>query len=630
MRLISTLFLCCTAHSLIAQQFDTTVYNNELSVYVTNSSLENLDFTYYLEDTSLDNAHKIHPFRHSSSAWLDQGLIMSPAMALDLDLPNTGIFTQAPQTFSHGLLKSEDIKYYKSGASRTNLKYSQGASDLLYIQTQHSQNIFDRWTAGVNYHRIKTQNQFYDNLPGFNEERMTNVFGFQFFSHYVTLNKNYEVLADYAWNKSTVQETYGITDVDFFDTLSGRQKQYASSAFLPDAENLMSNRTVRVLQLFRPGERKIRVNDTTQIIDTTYGQIKEQWFNEATFRTQANRFIDNAYNENIYPIRYVSATTHDSIFERTFANRFGRIGEISSRLRYKAQLITEWVHLNQLNAHQGNYTNVQLAGNLRRDMLLRGKMILNAEWAVIGYYQGDWNFEGKFIHVVNRDSSALLEASYKSIRHRPDYNMQFFGSNYYYWNRAMDKTNIQQAKTTLRFPRQKTGLELIYRNITGYAYLGVDGLPIQSSNNISYYAVRMKSEVDLGSVFHSSIDLRLQNSNADELRIPDMTAKVSLYLEGHLFKKNMRAQFGVDGYYFSRFKGYQYDPSSRMFKLSNSTTGGYPLIDVFLNMHVQTMKLFVVVEQATQGLFEEDWYTLPGYPMVGTAVRFGAEWRLFN
>jgi len=612
----------------MAQQYDTAVYSNELSVYVTNSALENMDFTYVLEDTSLDRAHLIHPFRRSSTAWLDLGLIMSPGMSLDLELPSTGNFTQAPQIFSNGLLKSEDVKYYKSGTSRTNLKYSQGAPDLLYIQAQHSQNIFDRWNAGVNYHRIKTQNQFYDNLPGFNEERMTSVFGFQFYSHFVTLNKNYEVLADYTWNKSTVQETYGITDVDFFDTLSGRQKQYASSAFLPDAENLLSNRTIRVLQLFRQGERKIRVNDTTSIIDTTYGQIKAQWFNETTFRSQANRFVDNEYNENIYPIRYVSATTHDSIFERTFANRFGRIGEISSTLRYKAQLLTEWIHLNQLNAHQGNYTNVQVAGNLQRDMIF-GDLVLNAEWAAIGYYQGDWNLEGKFI-MANDDTSLVWDASLKSIRHRPDYHMQFFGSNYFYWNKAMDKTDIQQAKTTLRFPRQKTGLDLIYRNISGYAYLGVDGLPIQSTDNISYYAVRVKSVVGLGSIFHSSFDLRLQNSNDDVLRIPDMTAKVSLYLEGHLFKKNMRAQFGVDGYYFSRFKGYQYDPSSRMFKLSNSTTGGYPLIDVFLNMHVQTMKLFVVVEQATQGLFKEDWYTLPGYPMVGTAVRFGAEWRLFN
>jgi hypothetical protein len=103
-----------------------------------------------------------------------------------------------------------------------------------------------------------------------------------------------------------------------------------------------------------------------------------------------------------------------------------------------------------------------------------------------------------------------------------------------------------------------------------------------------------------------------------------------LYKEGFLFKKNMWTRFGVDVSYFSEFQGYGYNPVVRQFTLARGNIGGYPIIDVFLNAQVQTMTLFASLQHAGQGFFINDAFSAENYPLIGRAVRFGVQWRLFD
>lgn len=612
---------------MIAQDFDSLTGTGDWSYYTTASRVRSMQFERVSEDSTLDHPHRIHPMKRECIAWLDQGLPFTPTYSLDFQLPGTGHFQMSQPLFENSFLKSEDIRYYESEAPRTQLKYAQGTGDLINLQAEHNQKITDGWVAGLNYRRFKMQNLYYDNLALFNQQRMTNAYGAQFFTHFESGDKRYEVMADYTWNKAQLQETGGISNQIAFDTLNGRQKLYSGTGYLSEAQNLMAERGLTVRQFFRK-KQLIRVNDSTLVADQSYINIKSQWFQELNMKRSQFRFTDENYNESYFPVRYLGVETNDSISLNTISNEFGRCGQISQTgLKYVASVIHELIEVNQLNGFGGNYSNVQTHANLSRNTL-RQRTAVSLELVPIGYYAGDWNI-GLYHTVNSRDSNWTAGLSLHSIRHRPDYNTMFFGSNYRWWHQTFGKTDNQSVELFIALPGHAK-LSAAYYNIQGLVYVDGEVNTQQWNGRIGLVKLKLEGEQDVRRWLKLKYQLLYQKSDEEVLRLPDMAAKLSLYTQGYLFKNNMLAQLGFDGFFTSSFGGYQYDPASRMFYLSPLEMGGYPMVDVFLNMHVKAMKLFVVIEHVSQGYFNNDGYSLNGYPIIGRAVKFGAEWRLFN
>ena len=132
--------------------------------------------------------------------------------------------------------------------------------------------------------------------------------------------------------KNTVKETFGIANPDEFDQLSGRAKTFAGEANFYDASNLFIDRIWSVTQFFRPGERTIQVNDTTTGPDTSTSNISSQWFHQLRYRRHVNRFTDGDPNTILFPTRFVSLETHDSIFHSVLSNKVGKAFHVNSML----------------------------------------------------------------------------------------------------------------------------------------------------------------------------------------------------------------------------------------------------------------------------------------------------------
>ena len=92
----------------------------------------------------------------------------------------------------------------------------------------------------------------------------------------------------------------------------------------------------------------------------------------------------------------------------------------------------------------------------------------------------------------------------------------------------------------------------------------------------------------------------------------------------------MWARLGVEATYIDQITGYFYNPVVRQFVLSSQSIGGYPVVNVFLNMKVQTMTLFVSGRHLTQGMFRNDNFASALNPIMGRAVTLGVNWRLFD
>jgi hypothetical protein len=608
-----------------AQLFDTTVYQKDLSTFITSFGTEDLNLDHQDEDTALPFAHRLLRNEITDPIRIHTGRIAGPGMWLEPAMPNTDEFQSGRPLFANVFHHVDSIKYYNSTTPRTKLSYSQGTANLLYLGAQHSQNIAKNWSFGIDYTRVKSHNLYHNNLPAFNQERMANVFATSVYSHFTSRNRKYEIFGAFVNNRNNQRETHGITNAPLFDLFTGRDKSYSGEAWLSDAQNLFITRDFSIHQFYRMGKREIQVNDSTIVPDTATDNIKFQWFHQLNYRRNINRFSDNTTPNILYPDTLFSAVTLDSIFNDVIQNRFGFKGKIKG-FNAKGWILHEVIRVKQLNAHQSRLQHVQLGGKIVTDLSI-ATLDAGAKYSVTGYYAGDFALEGS---LTNSSKLGVLNVALSQIRHRPDYNDQFFGSNYYYWNNGFEKTDISRGQVSYALPKGQLRLHVDARLITGQVYYDTTGIALQHNSTIRYSKASLINELKLGRSYYLNNRIVAQTSSNRVLPLPQLLYKASLYKEGFLFKKNMWTRFGVDVSYFSEFQGYGYNPVVRQFTLARGNIGGYPIIDVFLNAQVQTMTLFASLQHAGQGFFINDAFSAENYPLIGRAVRFGVQWRLFD
>ena len=505
---------------------------------------------------------------------------------------------------------------------RSFFKYAQGAGNLIHLIAEHNQSITPNWSVGLNYHRNKIQNLFYDNLEQFDEERMTNGYSAQLFSRFHTRDLKYEALVDYTWNKYSVQETGGLSDLVRMDTLSGRQRLYSNSGLLSSSENLFKERIIRVNQFYRPGDRTVVFGDTT-VRDTSYETIDMQWQHTFTYSAISRRFTDDAYNDELYPVRLVGSITNDSFHLSTFKNSISRIQVLGSGvMRIGADY--ELASVKQIDGHSGLYSVARVRGAYKSI-----NSSIEVDFSPIGFYEGDWLASGELSVINDSNAMARVQLEALSIRRRPSFNEQFFLSNYLYWNQTM--TSVFQNRIAIRVQAGSYfDLSVSVNSIENFVYIKEEGTPSQIPEAVLIPLVKLKSQNVFFKRFHLNAMMTYQRIPNSRIRLPELNGTASLFIQGFMFKKNMLAKLGCDVYYNSRFNGVWYDPSSTLFRNSNNSVGGFPMINAFVNMQVKTMQLFVVGEHLLQGSVDGDWQSLEGYPLRARAFRLGACWRLFN
>jgi len=59
-------------------------------------------------------------------------------------------------------------------------------------------------------------------------------------------------------------------------------------------------------------------------------------------------------------------------------------------------------------------------------------------------------------------------------------------------------------------------------------------------------------------------------------------------------------------------------------------TGDYPMIDFFIHMKIKTARIFLKVENLSDGIFANRYFLTPHYPQAGRLLQFGLSWRFFD
>jgi hypothetical protein len=93
----------------------------------------------------------------------------------------------------------------------------------------------------------------------------------------------------------------------------------------------------------------------------------------------------------------------------------------------------------------------------------------------------------------------------------------------------------------------------------------------------------------------------------------------------------MRIEIGASVFYTSAYYANSYMPATGQFYLQNQQKyGNYPFIDFFLNVRVQTVRVFIKIDHLNSGYSGTNYIMTPHYPVNERAFKFGVSWKFFD
>ena len=217
----------------------------------------------------------------------------------------------------------------------------------------------------------------------------------------------------------------------------------------------------------------------------------------------------------------------------------------------------------------------------------------------------------------------------------PSFYMRHYHSNLHVWdNDNMEKEFRTRVEGELNIDRWGTNLRAGVENVKNYTYLNQKTVPEQNSGNIQILSATLKQNFRAG-IFHLDNEVTWQkSSNETVLPLPQISVYSNLYLLTKLAKKVLTVQLGADVRYFTKYNAPAYTPSIQQFHLQPENDqveiGGYPIVNVYANLHLKRTRLFAMYSHVNQGMGTRNSFLVPHYPINPNLLRIGVSWNFYD
>ena len=136
-------------------------------------------------------------------------------------------------------------------------------------------------------------------------------------------------------------------------------------------------------------------------------------------------------------------------------------------------------------------------------------------------------------------------------------------------------------------------------------------------------------------IFHLDNEVTWQKSSKEEiLPLPDLSLYHNFYLLTKLAKKVLTLQLGADVRYFTSYCAPAYMPATQQFHLQSEEDrveiGGYPIVDVYANLHLKRTRIFVMMSHVNAGMGQPNYFLAPHYPINQRVLKIGLSWNFYD
>ncbi len=640
-------FLICLFGSIAQAQIldDTTkqIYGPNTTKYFFEKDLLDDSESKYVLDTSIQNFHRYTYTQRYQNRYQDLGIMGTALRPVFFETP-TDIGARLGVD-SYRLLgyDSQKIKYYDTKSPFTQAYYAQGSNSDQELTFLYTRNINSRWNVGFEYGRVNADRQF---GSASRDDRLSDAIRFLLFTSYQSENEKYQLLYHFAHLNLSTSETGGVLPNELLpnDGLFSLRDSDAKLGRTADSRESIS--THHLFQQYK--------------IDPAFTV-----FHRLEIRRQLDAFNDRSMTNNgdFYPtaqsdliltsptgvsdtynvFNFNAINTSEQTIYNTIENTAGIKGKLAKfnyRLFFKNRLF-RWTTSYEDDILRTLAPDSSTASQRRIDKRIIGGLN-NMVGGTLFYQFGDSSRLEADAEILLGDNYRIrgvfqnqnFEASFQSMLYSPSLFQQRFISNHFEWDNGFSNILVNRATGgfTLETRNKKLSFnpQASYTVINNFVYLDSLARPRQTTDFIQLIQVGTSLDFQLGVLHSRNLAFFTANTGESFLRIPEIFLNAQIYCEDCFLKKYLQSQIGIDVHYKSGYFADAYMPVSKQFYLQdNFFVEGYAIIDLFLNVKVKNLRLFLRFSHVNQ-LPDSGYVTTPTYPGAPRNFVFGANWLFFK
>ncbi len=470
---------------------------------------------------------------------------------------------------------------------------------------------------------------------------------FTFYSSYT--GERYKMYFAVGINKLLGNQNGGVVDITTLQNLDTRQVA-VNLGGLNKAQSILKNTNFLLVQRYTVGGTKTVPGDSTSAGKSGLSGLSGTFSHIFILDKNTRTYSDQSPNSGFYDSIYINEVrTFDSLYSRSIKNtvRFDFATDESRKFRLGggAGIRNELFRYSQImpthdttlaDTAVWHRSNNVLTGRLYNDIGEKFRWVATGELYLSGYRAGDFNLNGVISKAFDlKKGRVSWDITGAITNNLPSFWYEQWGSNNFEWHNNFNKEFRIDLGTAFSYPARKTELKLNYALLDNYTDLDTAMLPHQNSGGLSVVSLLLRKELRAWK-FHLASDLLVQkSSNSGILDLPMVAVRSTGYFE-HLFnfkKTNgqLNTQLGAEVTYHTPYHAYSYMPATgRFFRQDDVETGGYPFVNVFLNLKLKRTRIFVMFDHVNHGFSGYDYFMVPSYPQNIRMFRYGIGWTFYD
>ena len=255
----------------------------------------------------------------------------------------------------------------------------------------------------------------------------------------------------------------------------------------------------------------------------------------------------------------------------------------------------------------------------------------NVRFGLSGDAAGDLELDGQIqTNIPLFGDTVAIEAHGGFHNTTPDWLTKHYVSNNFIWSNDFGKIRSVKFGGSLEIPWTRTRASIDVENLQNHIYFGSNFLPVQHGGNVQIMSVGLNQDFKVGILNWNNRVAWQVSSDQSVVPLPQLSVYSNLFINFVAFKV-LHLQVGVDCDYYTKYKGYTYQPATMTFCNQQETElGNYPFCNAYINLRLYRCRFYVMMSHVNQGLFGSRYneFSLPHYPInprrfqIGIAVDF--------
>ncbi len=629
--IVWTALLILGVHRTFAQHPDS-LFNENDSILILELKDTPLNFPEY-KPADHQSIHSVHVYKNPFR--LELGNTGSPGYLLCAPLPDATQWPGFKSGFTPALLQHPDLeklKYYHVNTPFTISRFFLGSKNEQQFAVLHTQNIRPGWNIGLDFERLNNEG-FY-----VRQRAIQNLF--RTHSNYRSPDQRYQLYADYLASTHKMEENGGIS-VDTFFTQNLQTNRQAIPVNLGTAYNRRKTTTLHLKQYFHPGKARILDTDTTDTVAQRYPTLNG-WRLKLHHQLENTRYrYEDDLTTTFYDTTFIyDHATDDRSHWLKWTNAFhleyiGKQNADSVKPLKVSLGVGHQYHAFQQNGHRKVFRHIIIPADLKYPFGTSNAIHFYGRYIVAGDFVSNYTGGATYNFRFRKEKwPDQLTLGTQRTQMQPDWIFTRYYGNHHQWENRWDPVIVTKGFGNLLMA-DHLNIKVDLARLRNWTYFNALAVPTQAASAITVFQASINKKLQWGkekAKWNNNLSISYQNIHgADAIRLPAFLVWNRIAAEVPMFKKAMTGRLGLEVRYYTSYKGNAYMPATGVFYQQDSlVTGNYPLVDVFFNGSIKTVRFFVKMTHIQSGLMGFNYWAAPHYALRDRAFRFGLTWKFYD